>query len=70
MARVSDVCVLGGNQSDAVTIARIAKTRLPGVGWPVIGVADAWSVIWPVSDRRGEAELSAQSPKGDPPTPP
>jgi len=26
--------VLGGNQSDAVTIARIAKTRLLGARWP------------------------------------
>ena len=27
--------VLGGNQSDAVTIARIAKSRLLGARWPV-----------------------------------
>jgi uncharacterized protein (TIGR02594 family) len=27
-------CVLGGNQSDAVTIARIAKSRLLGARWP------------------------------------
>jgi hypothetical protein len=26
--------VLGGNQSDAVTIARIAKSRLLGARWP------------------------------------
>jgi len=26
--------VLGGNQSDAVTIARIAKSRLIGARWP------------------------------------
>jgi hypothetical protein len=26
--------VLGGNQSDAVTVARIAKSRLLGVRWP------------------------------------
>ena len=26
--------VLGGNQSDAVTIARIAKSRLFGARWP------------------------------------
>jgi hypothetical protein len=26
--------VLGGNQSDAVTIARIARTRLLGARWP------------------------------------
>jgi uncharacterized protein (TIGR02594 family) len=28
--------VLGGNQSDAVTIARIAKSRLIGARWPAI----------------------------------
>ena len=28
--------VLGGNQSDAVTIARIAKSRLLGARWPAI----------------------------------
>jgi hypothetical protein len=27
--------VLGGNQSDAVTVARIAKSRLLGARWPV-----------------------------------
>ena len=27
--------VFGGNRSDAVTIARIAKSRLPGARWPV-----------------------------------
>ncbi len=27
-------CVLGGNQSDAVTIARIGKSRLLGARWP------------------------------------
>ena len=26
--------VLGGNQSDAVTIARVAKSRLLGARWP------------------------------------
>jgi hypothetical protein len=26
--------VLGGNQSNAVTVARIAKTRLLGARWP------------------------------------
>jgi hypothetical protein len=26
--------VLGGNQSDAVTIARIAKSRILGARWP------------------------------------
>lgn len=26
--------VLGGNQSDAVTVARIAKSRLLGARWP------------------------------------
>ena len=27
--------VPGGNQSDAVTIARAAKSRLPGARWPL-----------------------------------
>jgi hypothetical protein len=29
-----DAQVLGGNQSDAVTFARIAKARLIGARWP------------------------------------
>lgn len=27
--------VLGGNQSNAVPVARVAKSRLPGARWPV-----------------------------------
>jgi len=40
--------VLGGNQSDAVTIARIVKSRLCGARWPatihpVLSVCRPWS---------------------------
>ncbi len=31
---VANFYVLGGNQSDAVTIARVAKSRLLGSRWP------------------------------------
>ncbi len=37
----TDFHVLGGNQSDAVTVARIAKTRLLGARWPASPAAPA-----------------------------
>jgi len=37
--------VLGGNQSDAVTVARIARTRLLGVRWPRTAPTNAAGAI-------------------------
>jgi len=39
--------VLGGNQSDAVTITRISKARLIGCRWPDLRIARSGPVIAP-----------------------
>jgi len=38
--------VLGGNQSNSVSITRIAKSRLVGIRWPVTGPAPQGGRVW------------------------
>jgi len=46
--------VLGGNQSDSVSIARVARTRLLGARWP----ATAPRIAGGITERVGGGALS------------